>query len=206
MTLESTDPGASCHWPGAWTIPWKGTDMTKASVTRRNRAKYDIGLARLESGDWTADIEAGQFYGADGQPIGYLAKSGYRRLTTMVNGTRFYIQAHCLLWEYANGPIPEGMEVNHINGIKSDNRAANLELVTPKGNSEHAYATGLTVALAGEQAARVTLTDDEVIEIRRRAGEGEGLATLGRAFGVTGQHVGRLVRGVQRTRTTPITA
>lgn len=170
---------------------------------RHNRAKYDIGLAKLAAGEWTSDVVIGQVYGANGQPIGYLAKSGYRRLTVMVAGVRYYLQAHCLLWEAQHGPIPGGMEVNHINGHKAYNRAVNLELVTPSGNSCHALRVGLKVADAGEQHGSATLADAEVLEIRRRAADGQSRSGLARTFGVTPQHVGRIVRGQQRTRTTP---
>ncbi len=41
------------------------------------------------------------------------------------------------------GPCPEGLEVNHKNGIKTDNRLANLEYVTRSENNLHAFRTGL---------------------------------------------------------------
>ena len=52
--------------------------------------------------------------------------------------------AHRIIWENMVGPIPKGMEINHINGRKDDNRLCNLELVTHAHNMQHAKAIGLT--------------------------------------------------------------
>lgn len=39
------------------------------------------------------------------------------------------VMMHRLVWQVANGAIPNGMEVHHKNGVKSDNRIENLELL-----------------------------------------------------------------------------
>lgn len=44
---------------------------------------------------------------------------------------------HRLIWEHVNGPIPKGMHIDHINGVRDDNRIENLRLVTPKENMQH---------------------------------------------------------------------
>ena len=62
------------------------------------------------------------------------AKNGYLlvRLYASENSWTFYL--HRLVWEAFNGKILEGIQVNHKNEIKTDNRLENLNLMTPKEN------------------------------------------------------------------------
>ena len=74
-----------------------------------------------------------------GRKVNY-SNSGYGQFG--LNGKRFYV--HRLVYELFVGMIPKGLEINHINGKKSDNKDTNLELVTRSQNLSHAYKTGLS--------------------------------------------------------------
>lgn len=45
--------------------------------------------------------------------------------------------AHRLIWTLFNGTIPKGMQIDHINQIRSDNRIDNLRLVSHKQNGRN---------------------------------------------------------------------
>ncbi len=49
-----------------------------------------------------------------------------------IDGKRQY--AHRVVWESAFGPIPDGMQIDHINGETKDNRLENLRCVTRQQN------------------------------------------------------------------------
>ena len=44
---------------------------------------------------------------------------------------------HRLVWLLVNGGIPEGKELDHINGDRIDNRLDNLRLVDHRGNQQN---------------------------------------------------------------------
>lgn len=50
---------------------------------------------------------------------------------------------HRLVWLAFCGQPPPGMQINHIDGDKLNNRLTNLECVTPRENVLHAIRTGL---------------------------------------------------------------
>jgi len=51
---------------------------------------------------------------------------GYLQVRLMVAGKRHHAAAHRLVWFHFNGPIPDGVTVNHKNGVKSENWPDNL--------------------------------------------------------------------------------
>jgi hypothetical protein len=67
----------------------------------------------------------------NGKPSKYLAKNGYQ--TTSRFGKSWYV--HRLVWKMFYGyEVPTGMDIDHINRVRSDNRIANLRVVTRKEN------------------------------------------------------------------------
>lgn len=70
-------------------------------------------------------------------------KDGYMRIGLRICGKRKMYLVHRLVAEAFLGEIRDGLEVNHINAIKSDNRVENLEIVTPRENQLHTYKLGL---------------------------------------------------------------
>lgn len=56
------------------------------------------------------------------------------------NGKKLFL-LHRVIWYYFNGEIPEGMQVNHIDENKANNALSNLNLMTPKQNTN--WGTGI---------------------------------------------------------------
>lgn len=87
-----------------------------------------------------------------------------------------------------------GLQVNHISGIGSDNRAENLEYCTGSQNMKHAFATGLQ-SNKGQNHSRTKFTDEDVLNIRSRYAHGEKQSDLAKEFGVYGSAISRIVTG-----------
>ena len=64
-----------------------------------------------------------------------ISRYGYCLVKLSKNGHKKGYGVHCLMYKAFIGDIPKGMQVNHINEIKSDNRLENFNLMTPKENT-----------------------------------------------------------------------
>lgn len=146
-----------------------------------------------------------------GYVVHHLTKNG------CVRGTG----AHRLVAMAFIGPCPDGMQVNHKDGVKTNNAVENLEYVTPSENVRHAWDMGLSspapihwsksqpesfaahlrrihqirVLPTGESHHNSTLQDRDIRVIRRycrRFGRGSG-RTMADRFGVTEANISNII-------------
>jgi len=124
--------------------------------------------------------------------------SGYLMVRVMVDGVRVVGLAHRLVWQHLHGNIPDGLVVNHRNGIKSDNRPDNLEVVSYSENMSHAHRMRL-LDQRGEANPAAKLSNAEVAAVREMyARGGWTMQALGERFGVAIQTISKIVKGQRR--------
>lgn len=104
--------------------------------------------------------------------------------------TRFPI--HVLVLMAWIGPRPEGMQCCHFDDNRFNNDLSNLRWDTVKANTADAFRNGRIPV--GENSVHATITNEQVLEVRRRASEGEDLSILADWIGKRRGYVRRIVR------------
>lgn len=86
-------------------------------------------------------------------------KNGYIRYNLHSAQGKKVMRAHRLVFEHFVAPIADGMQVNHIDANKENNRVSNLEVVSHHRNMLHAAENGI-------MKRRRILKNDEVSRIK----------------------------------------
>jgi len=84
-------------------------------------------------------------------------------------------------------------QVNHKNGIKSDNRALNLEWADNSDNQIHAFKHGLNVARKGENHSMSKLCEADVLKIRGMYISGNTQTEISKIYNVTQANISEIV-------------
>lgn len=126
-------------------------------------------------------------------------REGYPSLTLTRNtgtplGERRSCSVHQLVMLAFVGPCPDGMEVAHENGVKTDNRLSNLSYKTPAQNQQDRVRHGTDSR--GEKNRNSRLTSDAVRECREECASGRRTRTeMAQKYGVSPVAVQSAVQG-----------
>ena len=151
---------------------------------KKLEGKYEISnIGRLRSVDRVQENSKGVKIRYKGKPITpSVIPSGYYQTCIKLNGKDKSWYPHVMVAE-AFIPNPQKKpQVNHINGIKTDNRVENLEWVTRSENMLHAFNTGLLKPAVGINQSQTKLTEEQVKYIFNSE---KGARELGREFNMS---------------------
>lgn len=90
-----------------------------------------------------------------------ISTDGYLKSCFSINGKLYPFAVHRVAANSFLGK-QDGYEVNHINGIKTDNRIENLELLTHSENIKHAVKLGLLPVTRGSQRTQAKTTESVI--------------------------------------------
>jgi hypothetical protein len=122
-------------------------------------------------------------------------KHGYLKIGFFLKAKRFHRLAHQLVALGFHGPCPKGMEVNHIDGNKRNNRPENLEYVTRKENAANALSRNAYRRGQNHPKKKTSLAQEKAIREAYLKGR-LGMREVGFRYGVSKATVSRIVKGV----------
>jgi hypothetical protein len=94
-------------------------------MTRKEKCELAI-----EKG-FTYNPETGKVYGIYGKEI-TSEGNGYIKINLTLNNKNYYLKGHIFAWYFINKTVVK--QIDHINGIRLDNRICNLRSVTHQQN------------------------------------------------------------------------
>ena len=107
-----------------------------------------------------------------------------------LNQKIYYV--HRLVMAAFVGPCPEGHEVNHKSGDRTNNRLTNLEYVTPSAN--HVHSRTVLKRTIGETHGMARLTESKIKGIRRLSTAGVSRNDLALAYECSPSNIKRIVK------------
>lgn len=114
----------------------------------------------------------------------FKTKKGYLTANVIIEvGRSRPVGVHQLVADAFHGPVPEGQEVRHLNGIASDNRPENLKYGTSNENAEDRRRHGTYLGGSNHHSAK--LTGGQAAAIRKRRRAGEKVKALAQDYGVS---------------------
>ena len=144
---------------------------------------------------YCADEDGRIFNSKTGKELRQQSNGRYNKVTLTIDGKQKQFLVHRVVAEVFI-PNPDNKEeVNHINGIKTDNRVSNLEWVTPQENQQHSVRVGLKPV--GTELWNGKFTKEQVMTIIEERKQGKTVTELSAKYGVDKTTISAISRGLR---------
>ena len=134
--------------------------------------------------------------------IGAVSANGYGVFGSTKDNARHGIPviASRAAWHLTFGPIPDGLQVNHKDLDRTNNRLSNLELLDQSGNIRHSYANGRRRPWSEATEWRPgipRITEQVKEELARLRTQGFGAHRISKRLGISRTHAQRLIDALE---------
>ena len=119
--------------------------------------------------------------------------NGYKVFSLHAKGKKWQIKKHRAIWISVHGIPSEGMVIDHINNDKTDNRIANLQLLTSEGNSTKASIDGCYLCGNDNPQTKLPVEMRAVVYREYLAGAGT-YQQLAEKYGVSKSRIAQIVQ------------
>lgn len=174
--------------------------MTRKAKLEKALAVEEPNLVPTKYKDYFVDIDGNIWSKKNQRGVPLLKRKltadrwGYLQLVIILNGKRKNIKAHRIVCEAFHGEKPStDHEVRHLNGIKTDNSAANLSWGTHLENMADSSVHG--VLPQGSKHGCAKLSEKDIPEIRQLFKEGTSRQMIASKFGVSATAIGDVLAG-----------
>jgi len=113
-----------------------------------------------------------------------LDNKGYLRTAFMKDGILKTVKVHRVIAQTFLNTIDDKNQVNHINGIKTDNNLINLEWCNNTENQNHAIKKGLVKQKSGDLHHKTKHTDELILKIYNEYKNGASKRGLSKKYNV----------------------
>jgi hypothetical protein len=141
--------------------------------------------------NYTIDKQAVVTNRTTGRILTPVLKNGYLGVRLSAGGKITYKSLHLLVYDSFVGDRLPGQHIDHINGVRTDNRLVNLSQVTPQQNNSNRLHL-----VRGEYVNTAKLTRAQVMEIRQAKAVGAKSEDLAAKYGLSKSTVNRIATGV----------
>ncbi|MCR8641465.1 hypothetical protein NV379_02235 [Paenibacillus sp. N1-5-1-14] len=151
----------------------------------------------IESNIHIIDLKNGEIFSKrTGLKLGSFDNHGYLTCTLTLENKNYRFRIHEIIAIAGSLVVAESSHIIHTNGIISDNRLENLQVVEKGGGAKHAYKMGKVIVpvLCGEHAPTAKLTLKKIEIIKKEWSNGSSMRSLGVKYGVSHTTIRSIVR------------